>query len=87
MPAKESKKSPREKFSFEDTVARLEALIEKLEDGDLDLAESIAAFEEGVKLTRQAQDTIAQAEQEILQLVEKNGELVKQPLNPDDSDQ
>ena len=45
-------KSKEKSLDFEKSLAKLENIIEALEDGDLPLNESIKTFEEGVKLTK-----------------------------------
>ncbi len=52
-------------LSFEQALQRLTALVEKLESGRLSLEESVAAFEEGVKLTRRCEALLDQAEQRL----------------------
>jgi len=49
-------------LSFEQALARLTTLVEKLESGKLPLEESVAAFEEGVKLTRRCEALLDLAE-------------------------
>ena len=51
--------------SFEQALARLEEVAERLERGDLPLEEGLALFEEGVKLSRQCQDRLDVAEKRI----------------------
>jgi exodeoxyribonuclease VII small subunit len=70
MPTK--KKAP----SFEQSLADLEALVSTMETGELSLDESLGAFEDGVKLTRQCQKMLEEAEQKVQILTEKSGELV-----------
>ena len=48
---------------LEKSLAELETLVEKLEDGDLSLEETLKHFERGVKLTRECQTTLKEAEQ------------------------
>ena len=60
--------------SFEDALAELEGLVEKMETGDLSLEESLAAFERGVKLTRRCQSALKAAELKVKVLTE-SGEL------------
>ena len=50
---------------FEKSMAELEALVAKLERGDLPLEDSLAAFERGVALTRACQTALAEAEQKV----------------------
>lgn len=63
-------------LSFEQSLADLESLVSTMETGELSLDESLGAFEEGVKLTRQCQNMLDEAEQKVHILTEKNGELI-----------
>jgi exodeoxyribonuclease VII small subunit len=78
MPAK---KSPKD---FEESLASLEALVNKMEQGDMSLEESLKAFETGIQLTRDCQARLAAAEQQVQQLVEQQGKLSLQPLDSQD---
>ena len=62
--------------SFEQSLSDLETLVNKMEHGDLSLDESLSAFETGVKLTRECQKMLDEAEQKVQILTEKNGELI-----------
>ncbi len=62
-------------YPFEASLNKLEKLVEKMEDGDLTLEESLKIFEEGVKLTRECQQALADAEQKVKLLIEENGEI------------
>lgn len=76
------------KIDFEASLARLEQLVDQMEDGDLTLEESLKAFEAGVKLTRECQQALQSAEQKVEVLMRQNDELVAEPLDeePRDSD-
>jgi len=50
---------------FEEQLAELEALVDRLESGDLTLEQSLAAFERGVRLTRACQKALDAAEQRV----------------------
>ena len=65
-------KSKEKSLDFEKSIAKLENIIEALEDGDLPLNESIKTFEEGVKLTKHCQDLLSKAELKIQKLLEKD---------------
>jgi len=52
-------------MTFEEALNQLTTLVEKLESGQLPLEESVAAFEEGVKLTRRCEALLDQAEQRL----------------------
>ncbi len=53
------------KFNFEEALSSLETLVEAMEAGDLSLEESLKAFEQGIKLTRECQQMLDQAEQKV----------------------
>ena len=53
------------KKSFEDSIEKLESLVENLESGDLTLDESIKKFEEGIKLYKSCKDLLSESEQKI----------------------
>ena len=77
MAASKSKK----KTDFEQALQQLEALVNKLEQGDLSLEDSLQAFEAGIKLTRECQNTLSAAEQKVQVLLEQRGQLVSRPLD------
>jgi len=77
QPMPRSKKKP----DFESALARLEEIVEQLEAGDLTLEQSLKQFEEGIALTRSCQSALAEAEQSIKLLTEKNGELQLKDLD------
>ena len=58
---------------FERSLAELEAIVDKLEQGDLSLDESLQHFERGVQLTRACQSALKQAEQKVEILLRKSG--------------
>ena len=62
----------------------LEQLVERLEQGDLPLEESLAAFERGVILTRTCQSALKEAEQKVEILLKKAGEPVIEVFTPDE---
>ena len=60
-----------EEMSFEETLAKLEQVVNHLERGDsLTLDESLQAFEEGIRLTRICRQKLDNAELRVEQLVE-----------------
>ena len=59
---------------FEAAMSELEALVERLEAGDLPLDESLKAFERGVALTRTCQAALKDAEQKVDVLLKKAGQ-------------
>jgi exodeoxyribonuclease VII small subunit len=62
---------PAPPFDFEQTMAELEAVVARLEQGDVPLEEALKAFERGVVLTRACQEALAAAEQKVEILLER----------------
>lgn len=60
-------------FDFEKALNELEQLVEKMEEGDLSLEESLKHFERGIALTRACQQALQSAEQKV-QILLKEGE-------------
>lgn len=59
--------------SFEEALERLETIVEELEAGSLSLEQSLARYEEGMRLSRRLTQTLDQAEKRIERLVEGEG--------------
>ena len=59
---------------FETSIKKLEAIVGKLEEGDLDLDTSLKSFEEGVALVKECQKIISEAELKVNKLLD-SGEL------------
>ena len=87
------KKAAGADFPFEETLAEVEELVEKMEGGQLTLEESLASFERGVKLTRECQAALRKAEQRVAvlmadadedELPEELGLDGDEPLDDDD---
>jgi exodeoxyribonuclease VII small subunit len=71
-------------LDFETAMRDLEELVERLEQGDLSLEESLAAFERGVMLTRACQTALKEAEQKVEILLKKAGESTVEEFTPDE---
>ncbi|RMQ40644.1 Exodeoxyribonuclease 7 small subunit [Pseudomonas cichorii] len=65
-------------LDFEQSLTDLQTLVERLENGELSLEDSLTAFEQGVRLTRDCQNALAQAEQKVQVLLERDGELAEE---------
>ena len=61
-------------FDFEQALENLEELASSMEDGELTLEESLQAFEKGIKLTRECQSALKNAEQKVQLLLNENGD-------------
>ncbi len=71
-----AKKTPQ----LEQSLDSLEALVERMESGELTLEESLQAFEQGVKLTRECQQALSQAEQKVRILLEQDPQAETVPF-------
>ena len=69
--------------NFEEALDQLETLVEDMEGGDLSLEDSLKAFEQGIKVTRECQAALTAAEQKVQLLLEENGQLKARALDPD----
>ncbi len=73
------------KQTFETSLQDLEKIVRKLEDGDLSLEESLKLFEDGVKLSRECQERLNQAERRIeVLLKDENGSPTLEILKAED---
>ena len=57
------------KKTFEENMARLGEIVEKLEKGDAPLSDSLKLFEEGTKLVNQCHSELDKAEQQVVKLM------------------
>lgn len=71
---------------FEKSLAQLEQIVSQMESGELGLEDSLKQFEDGIKLARNCQDTLANAELRVEQLIEKNGLQQAVPFEGKDED-
>lgn len=71
-------------INFEETLAELEALVEKMEAGELSLEESLQHFERGIALAGTCREALARAEQKVRILLEKEGKAALEPFNTAD---
>ena len=77
---KAAEPKPPEELTFEQALEELDALVRKMESGDLGLDESIGAYRRGADLARYCQERLGQAEQEIRKL---DNDVLKS-LSPDE---
>ncbi len=81
------KKTPIKEERFEALLKRLEEIVDRLESDELDLEAALAAFEEGVGLSRELNERLNKAEERV-ELLLKNaaGELEAAPFELDEED-
>ncbi|BDZ73055.1 MULTISPECIES: exodeoxyribonuclease VII small subunit [Methylophaga] len=74
------------KLDYEAAVKELEALVERLEDGDISLEESLKLYERGVLLTRDCQESLQAAEQKVQMLLQQSGQSNMVDFDPETGD-
>jgi exodeoxyribonuclease VII small subunit len=71
-------------LDFEQALAELEGLVERLERGDLPLEEALKTFERGVELTRHCQSSLKAAQQKVEILLKRGNNAEMEPFRPED---
>ena len=75
------KNSAEQSRTFEASLEALEQIVQQLESGDLALEKSLELFEQGIRLSRECQDRLSQAERRIEILLRDNqGRTVVAPF-------
>ena len=69
-----------ETFDFEQALAELEQLVERMEQGELSLEQSLKDFERGIALTRACQGALKEAEQKVQILTRQSGQEELEPF-------
>jgi exodeoxyribonuclease VII small subunit len=72
--------APEAELSFEEALERLEAVVDRLERGDLELEAALTAFESGVALARRCAGQLDDAERRIEVLVREGEKWVARPF-------
>lgn len=69
------------KENFEESIKTLEEIVSELENGNLNLDESVKKFEDGMKIAKQCNTILENAEKKITILLEKDGELKEEDFD------
>ena len=64
--------------SFEEKMEMLEEIVAELENGELNLDDSVSKFEEGIKISKECNKILEEAEKKITILVEKDGKMTEE---------
>lgn len=64
------------KLTFEESLEKLEGIVEKLESGDVPLDEAIDEFTKAMQLVKVCNEKLNSAEESIAKIVEDNGNLI-----------
>jgi len=75
------------KLSFESALAKLEAIVESMETGEVPLADLLAKFEEGNKLLKHCEARLKEAELKIEQLKKERDSVAFTPFETEREDQ
>ncbi len=75
------KKAP----AFEQSLQELETIVRQMEQGDLELEQSLAAFEKGIALIRDCQSALESAEQRVQQLTSTASGLALDDFDTDEN--
>ncbi len=70
---------------FEENLSDLETIVAQLESNQLSLEDALKAFEKGVKLSKDCQSVLTQAEQKVQILLENNDGERLEPFDPEPS--
>lgn len=70
--------------NFEEQIEKLENIVSELEKGDLNLDESVSKFEEGIKISKDCNKILEEAEKKITILVNKDNELKEEDFNTEE---
>ena len=69
------------KKSFEEQMEELEKIVTELENGELNLDDSVAKFEEGIKISKECNQMLEDAQKRITILLNQNGEMTETTFN------
>lgn len=68
-------------MNFEDKLAELETIVEKLEKGQLPLDESLELFEHAITLSRECNNMLKSAKQKVEKLIEEDNDLRSEEMS------
>ncbi len=88
MSAEAERTPPVAELSFEQALGELEAIVDRLDRGEIPLEQSIEAYERGTALRRHCEQKLAEARLRVERLVEGEGEggaVTAEPLDPEAS--
>ena len=74
----------KKEINFEESLNRLEELVQQMESGELSLEQMITHFEEGSKLVGICSKKLNEVEQKIEKLVKKEGQMTTVPFGQDE---
>ncbi|WP_296892766.1 exodeoxyribonuclease VII small subunit [uncultured Methanobrevibacter sp.] len=70
-----------ENLTFEESLEKLEEIVNKLENGDIPLDDAIEEFKKAMDLVKICNDKLNTAEESIAKIVQENGEVIDFKVN------
>ena len=70
-----------EKQTYEKNIEQIDEILEKLENGELSLEDSINEYEKAIKLIKESEKLLEIGEGKVLKVLEKNGKLETENLD------
>ena len=70
----------KQEINFETNMEQLEKIVQDLEKGDLNLDDSIKKFEEGMKISKECNKFLEEAEKRITVLINDNGNITEEDM-------
>ena len=72
------------KKSFEEQIEKLEQIVKELEKEELNLEDSVSKFEEGIKISKECNKELENAEKKITILINQNGEISEEEFKTEE---
>lgn len=72
------------KANFEENMNKLETIVADLEKGDLNLDDSVKKFEEGIKISKECNEMLEEAEKKITILLQKEDKIEEEDFTTED---
>ena len=67
--------------NFEETLNKLEAIVDQLESGDVDLEKSVQLYEEGMRLKKICEEKLKNVEMQIKKIKTDNNKIIKEDFS------
>ena len=71
-------------LTFEAAMAKLEQIVEKLEEGDVPLEEAITFYKEGMELSKLCHDKLKTVEEQLTQIITEDGRTERFSISEED---
>ena len=72
------------KANFEENMNKLETIVADLEKGDLNLDDSVKKFEEGIKISKECNEMLEEAEKKITILLQEDDKIEEEDFTTED---